>query len=152
MKQEAEEAKIRFKAAIDSNSINVFPSKYIEEEIELLDNVITLSDKTLYYGQTKAGKWIPHGFGVELSPGRNLIRVGYFYEGLKFGYFNNYGLDKNGFSYINKAFYEDGSLKGFAKIEQNNELILGVFENGKLNGPVYRKNNDLKLEQIAVFS
>lgn len=60
-------------------------------------------------------------------------------------------MDKNGVTYINKAFYEEGSLKGFAKIEQNDELILGVFENGKLNGPVYRKNNDKNLEQIAVF-
>jgi len=117
IKQDAKDAKSLFKSAVDSDSIHVFPSKYIEEEIELLDNLITLTDKTLYYGQTKAGKWIPHGFGVELSPGRNLLRVGYFYEGKKFGYFNNFGVDKNGVAYINKAFYEEGTLKGFAKIE-----------------------------------
>lgn len=110
-------AKDYLTSAIESGTINTFPTKIYTDAVEFLQNVIILSDKSLYFGETLIGKEIPHGFGIELTPSRKIIRVGYFYNGKKHGFCNSFGIDKSNVPYKTKGFYKDGLLHGYAKIK-----------------------------------
>lgn len=125
--------------AIESKNIECFPVNYFNEEIEFREEVIDLKDGSRYYGQTLVGTNVPHGFGVELTKNWKTIRVGYFKEGLKSGYFNTFGLDGVGNVYKNKGFFTFGQQNGYSKIEfgGKKDIIMGNFENGKINGICY---------------
>ena len=94
-------------SAIESKNIDCFPTWFYEQEVIFWDDIIKLKDDSLYLGQTLLDEETPHGFGVEITRSWKIIRVGYYYEGLKHGYFNTFGM-ANDQPYSNRGFYEFG--------------------------------------------